>query len=331
MTLQGIRTRTKAQPHQLWYSHFVAFDPFSWAAGFTLSRSANWLLDREKSIDELLNDAVTAWSQTLPGEAWLDPHSLFGRIASDNDLAGHPKLAELRERLRSREIPRAPLWKDALIEQWRYRKRQLGDQGQPFFHLPEDAASAHLQDLAARLERACESDTPLFRGTMLRLVGQLSERTAQPFVLPSPLHPSDVTNFALVADAIENETGARVHLLLHDSEGRRFYVWLAGVDPVAPSTRWVLLSCACLTCAQSDTDEIVIGVSFMSDLPHSDGRGAVGPLRVHFPLVAVREIVKKRHVPVGYWNDLNASILEGDNSPFQHWQPLPFRQLEEMR
>lgn len=182
----------------------MTFDPVSWGLGWVLtrvtSRVADWL--RKPSLSKDLRAEVAVWTRALPTDASVNPDALFPSVLSDEEAVDRPLLLRLRQDLRANNIPRVELWNAAFLEHWRYIRRELGANAQPFFLLPEHDVTPHLNDLAKRIFSVCCGQDPLFRPTLISyqqeilglqdsIADQLAELNKRVGLSPAPTSPND--------------------------------------------------------------------------------------------------------------------------------------------
>lgn len=184
----------------------MAFDPLSWAIGFSLSTGANWLKNKAlaKDLAAGLLSEVKDWAGGLPEEAAVVPEALFPGIQLEAGAEDRPALSELRRTLEENKIPTEAQWLDALLEQWR-RIRDKDQESQPLFTRPEPEARTHLAELARKLVARCTQADELFKGTVVdelsnlrglleQFVGQHKEAKKKSW------RPLDQFNLLLLAD-----------------------------------------------------------------------------------------------------------------------------------
>ena len=165
----------------------------SWIALFF----AEWVLarklDRMFAPDLLgrLRKTAEQWTAQLPTDVYAEVGAIFPPLPRTSDAKGgrdRPHLSKVRRLLLEGYPPSAEDWNQALLEHWRMKRVDLGDDAQSFFLLPDAAAQPLLRDLANALFRECAHDTKLFQMEMLRRTDALSppeiSRTT-PFVAPS--------------------------------------------------------------------------------------------------------------------------------------------------
>lgn len=139
----------------------MAFDPLSWAIGYTLKKGLDRLLTH-KSLASNLQKTFTQWANNLPPEAHIYPDSDFVVIDPDANPAKQPSLCALRKTILDNHIPTESQWLDALLEQWRLVPGTV-EEPQKFFKLPEDTARQHLIRLAKALADECAKYDSLFK------------------------------------------------------------------------------------------------------------------------------------------------------------------------
>jgi hypothetical protein len=309
----------------------MAFELFSWAIGFALTNTAR-LAGAElfrKSLNEELRVVTEAWCNRLPNNQHVVAEALFGRILNDHECASRPAMEHLRRRLREKQIPGPSEWTEALFEHWQLARVRLGDQAQPFFLISAEEARRHLGDLARELHATCVQSESLFKATVISQIDELLKHAhgTHVEVLPSPLPAtSDLRALRL---AIEEETLSRIDLALVDSKTRALFIWGRIFGSSLNEIKWSLLSISCLAANVSEIDSIVVGVSTVADLPHSDGRGPAGLLRFHFSQPVVQRIAVEQLIPGDFWDALRIEVLVNDNTPFQGWKSVSWQTLEE--
>jgi tetratricopeptide (TPR) repeat protein len=140
----------------------MAFDPLSWAIGYTLTKGLNRFL-AHKTLASNLQKAFKQWAKNLPSEAHIYPDSDFATIEQDADPLRQPLLCALRNTLLDNHIPTESQWFDALLEQWRSVPKDNLEEKQRFFGLPEETAQNHLTLLAKALADECAKYDQLFK------------------------------------------------------------------------------------------------------------------------------------------------------------------------
>jgi hypothetical protein len=98
----------------------MGFDLMTWAAGFAMTRAAQWAAQSllSKNLNKEFSLAAERWATQLPDGHELVPEALFPKILDDEELVGRPALKTVRERLGTKRIPSLVEWHHAFIEQW---------------------------------------------------------------------------------------------------------------------------------------------------------------------------------------------------------------------
>ena len=150
----------------------------AWLFGYAGTKLANGVLERLRG-DKLTLDlyrATEKWAATLPDEAALASiYALFPDAVADDELDERPALARLRSELRKPNVPTEEIWRDSLLEQWRFVRENAKDPND-FFRLPQADARKHLSALALKLHTVCSQHEALFRATTISLLRELLAR-----------------------------------------------------------------------------------------------------------------------------------------------------------
>jgi len=160
----------------------MAFDPFSWAIGFTLTRAAGRLLKKSeaRAFADSLRKAVLKWSRGLPQElSDLHPDAVVHRLFdADSDQLG-PKRRQLRERFQQEIPPTEDDWFEAIGERREEVRTDVGDDAQMFFKRKSTVVEPHIRELARLLHQVCVKNEAFFKVGMYRMVTELWERDRQ--------------------------------------------------------------------------------------------------------------------------------------------------------
>ncbi|MBI1904375.1 MAG: hypothetical protein HYS13_25040 [Planctomycetia bacterium] len=167
-----------------------------------------------------LHKTCEGWRSELPEGELLNIEAIFPRkIADLTSLPPEP--GQLLRKLQEWRLPTADEWLEALIAQWKWVGKTVGEP-QPFFLRNEDDARASLHDLAERLEIECLKDKERFQVESLRAarettaqidrLSQQAERTAASTAAAISEIAADVNALTSRSDTIERVgIGARFH------------------------------------------------------------------------------------------------------------------------
>lgn len=310
----------------------MAFDPFTWAIGFGLTKSLGWLgeLAGQKTLQTELDAVMKEWSKGLPGDHYVDSAALFPDLDLDADPTKRPALTILRTKLRNKYIPTAAEWQAGLLEQWEKRKRALGKTGQAFFLAERATVDPLLDKLATDIHRACVNDEPLFKGTVVTLLDQIlaaREQAGSINLLPEPL--SEPLEIRQVAMHVEAETGSCIHAAFWFPERGDLFLW--GVFPCrdAKGLKWTFASSARIVSGFSAVKRLALGFSLAADLANTDGAGDVAPIGVLFSRSQLDALAKPTMPGGSFWAEVEAFVTIQPNSPFEFREGFPFRHWEE--
>ena len=160
----------------------MAFDPLSWAIGFTLTRAAGRLLKKSeaKAFADSLRKAVLKWSRGLPQElSDLHPDAVVKRLfEADCEQLG-PKRQHLQECFEGEIIPEEDVWFEAISERREEVYSEVGDDAQRFFKVDPAVAESHIRTLAEALHRECVKNDEFFKVTLFAMIKELVERDRQ--------------------------------------------------------------------------------------------------------------------------------------------------------
>lgn len=154
----------------------MAFDPLSWAIGFTLQNSMQWLAKKcfSEDLSSRLTEEVTLWAKSLPKEINLAPEALFSNIETMESLSERPALSILCATLKASKIPSAEEWQKALFERCKQvQSSNKPEDTQSFFLQSDLQIWDKLDSLACRLSDVCKKDRELFQST---IYDQLAEK-----------------------------------------------------------------------------------------------------------------------------------------------------------
>ncbi len=166
----------------------MAFDPLSWAFGFTATRFALNLGDClfRSDFRTRLHSAAREWSEKLPSSVVTPPESVFTELPGSLDDYELPARAHLQSVLiNKRRVPSKEEWLDALMENWHRKREVLGSDANVFFQQSEESAREYLADLAEMMFRVCVQDTGLFQSSALHQLGKLEQMQTQIMVTQS--------------------------------------------------------------------------------------------------------------------------------------------------
>lgn len=138
---------------------FVFID---WALGHALGKGADRLLDQKETLIKRLDDVITSWAKGLSAGEYVHENVFFQGINCSADCKDLPRLTEVVESLSHLLLPTEQQWFEAFCEQWQHI-RQIVEEPQPFFQLPQEQAAEHLHRLASRVFKECLADAAIFR------------------------------------------------------------------------------------------------------------------------------------------------------------------------
>lgn len=308
----------------------MPFDPMSWAIGFALTKSVGWVggAIAKESLESKLEKLVQSWASKLPSELSVEPAALLSAQYADADLATRPALTVLRQKLRRKVVPSAGEWKAGFVEEWAKKKANLGYNAQPFFLAAHAVVDPFLTQLADDVYARCREDEVLFKGTVLSYLEEVVAAGSESGVraLPQPLAGS--FDAKRVAQAIEAETGVQVHAATLDVAKKELVVWGKFSAESAKELRLLLLGVARLVSAFNEVDQLLLGFSDAQSLPGSDGVGSVALGLVPLNSEALTLIRSAQSIPLDFWDSVEAFWCH-DEAPFERWERMPFRRLEE--
>lgn len=301
----------------------LKFDLLSWAIGQSLSRVLSGAT--ATSFRKALNDAVEEWAKALSSDCYVHPQAIF-RDPEISTTEGRPALSALHDILAAQKIPPRHRWTAALLEQWEHIARRSDKELQPFFLKKEDEVLPLLEDLSERLHRVCVAQEELFKVSVIAALDDLRSRgneNERQFALPLPTE----AGVQALHQQIESTVDCRLDLVAVQGSGATLHIWGNGFGKTARDSRTKLLRAAIL--GANFAGAVYVGLAKTTDLPGSDGQGNVGYLRVRFSQQELLEISEMDSVPLGYWDKKTAQLPGGDNSPFQNWVEVPWREVEE--
>ncbi len=152
----------------------MPFDPISWALGFGATKATKNLLEHLFNSDFLkkLSKVGDSWSESLPKEMYTPSEVIFGI----NDFGPARELLQ-KCLIFDNQVPNKALWFNALFEAWESRKKEHGKEGNGFLQLSAEAASIHLDELAAELTLTCKKQQELFQISALSHLEEITSKT----------------------------------------------------------------------------------------------------------------------------------------------------------
>jgi len=153
----------------------MAFDPLSWAIGFSLSKGTTWLLGEifSKELPSKLNKVTEEWAEKLPKEIFVYPAAIFDYAIIETEE--HESLLRLRQKLNSKLIPEENEWLAALKEQWEFIKGKHSEP-QPFFSVDYKDVKNHLAELSKNITIEIVSDNRYFNNEALKRIKQIQNQ-----------------------------------------------------------------------------------------------------------------------------------------------------------
>jgi hypothetical protein len=308
----------------------MGFDIMTWAAGFAMTRAAQWVALSlfSRNLNKELSLAAERRATQLPDGHELVTAALFPRILDDEELVGRPALKTVRERLGAKRNPSLVEWHLAFIEQWQQVRDSHGDDTQPFFLLPEQDARADLHGLARAILQVCEQDDGLFKGTVLEKLDELHEDAQTNNDIPAPFPWEGSPSMRELANTIGYTTGAHVAQLLADPVARCLHVWSTIPGTTFQEIKRTLIQIACIASGYPDIDRIEVGIFQEIDLRESDARGHIGTAKLLFDVKETRMLAMSKKLTLAYWDRVKYYIISNDNVDSQFWQEIPLSNLE---
>ena len=140
----------------------MAFDPLSWAIGYSLSKGTTWLLGDvySKKLPSKLSRVTEKWAKKIPKELYYYPSDFFDY--SFREVEDRKSLKILRDKLNSIEIPKEKEWYEALKEHWNFIKHNIKNP-QPFFTAKFIEIEDYLIDLSSLITNEIITDNDYFR------------------------------------------------------------------------------------------------------------------------------------------------------------------------
>ncbi|MGK7895347.1 MAG: hypothetical protein AB4372_17435 [Xenococcus sp. (in: cyanobacteria)] len=158
----------------------MAFDPLSWAIGYALKHSGDWLLGKtfNENLPRQLQKVVYQWSINLPENIYVFHEAVFPEVQNHAEIGS--ALYLLRSTLQKEQIPTISMWFEALRENRRFiAKGKNPDDLQPYFTAEESIVETHIMELAQKIHRVCQQDEKLFRTTIDNKITTLSNNLEQ--------------------------------------------------------------------------------------------------------------------------------------------------------
>ena len=157
----------------------MAFDPFGWAIGFTLTRAGGWLLKKAgaETFADRLREAVLKWSRSLPeGLSDLNPEAVVKHLFEADAGQLGPKRQCLAKCFEEETVPEEAIWFEAICERREEVHSEYGEDAQGFFRADPQTVEPHVKRLAKALHRECIKNDAFFRVTTYGMLQGLSEQ-----------------------------------------------------------------------------------------------------------------------------------------------------------
>jgi hypothetical protein len=189
----------------------MAFDPLSWAIGYTLTKGSTYLIGElfSKELPSKLLKVTQNWAETLPKELYVHPSAIFKY--SDSDVERLPSLDKLRAKLSSKQIPEEEEWLKALIEQWQYINVNISEP-QPFFQQKLEDIEKHLIDLAKAISIEIISDDRYFNIETLKRIKEIQKEQEK----NTESNRNVIVTLQSVAKELGEDISNKIEKALHD-------------------------------------------------------------------------------------------------------------------
>lgn len=187
------------------------------AVGHAFKVAAGKLSTLSDPLDRALTRELEDWRLKLPKELYIQDASSLLDLSGD-ETSEQTQSTRLANELELFELPTVEQWHQALLDQWRRRKADLGRDGAAIFQCKTDEVREPLFELAKRLDAVCRQDEKLFRNTVLTLLqsqsasalrdeGRLDHRRPPPKWTPQAI--TAVTNSGKLPRLAEQPRGAK--------------------------------------------------------------------------------------------------------------------------